>query len=26
MPLKKNALTNDQRWDVINYLRSLKHS
>ena len=24
MPYKKKALTDDQRWDVINYLRSLK--
>ena len=25
MPYKKIALTDDQRWDVINYVRSLKH-
>jgi mono/diheme cytochrome c family protein len=24
MPYKKKALTDDQRWDVINYIRSLK--
>ena len=24
MPLAKNTLTDDQRWDVINYIRSLK--
>lgn len=24
MPYKQKALTDDQRWDVINYLRSLK--
>ncbi len=24
MPYKEKALTDDQRWDVINYLRSLK--
>ncbi len=26
MPYKAKALTDDQRWDVINYLRSLKHT
>ena len=26
MPYKKKALTDDQRWDVINYVRSLKGS
>ena len=26
MPLSKNTLTDDQRWDVINYNRSLKNN
>ena len=24
MPLNKNTLTDDQRWDIINYIRTLK--
>jgi mono/diheme cytochrome c family protein len=26
MPLNKHTLTDDQRWDVINYIRSFKHN